>query len=316
LASLLLIGGTGFFGKSILDSFKRGLLYSWNINKIVIMSRDNSNFITNYPELISSGVEFLNADISSIDYLPKADFVIHAAASTDVSKYKKSNQKECINITEGAINYCRLAEKFHKQSRIVFCSSGAVYGYQSENLDFLKEDSPFKDLTKLGEVKKIYAQAKRDSENAFKRLAKKDINVTIARCFSFVGTYLPINQHFAIGNFIANGLNGDDIEVNADRLVFRSYMFADDLVEWIFTLAENSDKSCQVYNVGSDAEVEIGDLAYIISRIFDVNVNFIFKNRKKINRYIPCIDKAKKELGLRTKLDLRESIIRSLSKTK
>ena len=127
MATLLVIGGTGFFGKSILDSYKRNLLNYWKIDKVIILSRNTRKFEKHYPELCLKGVEFLIGDISTIDFLPDADFVIHAAASTDNSKYLDQNDDEKNNIIAGTLNYCRLAKKFHKKSKIVYCSSGAVY---------------------------------------------------------------------------------------------------------------------------------------------------------------------------------------------
>ena len=44
MATLLIIGGTGFFGKSILDSFKRDKLRPWKISKVIVMSRNVLQF--------------------------------------------------------------------------------------------------------------------------------------------------------------------------------------------------------------------------------------------------------------------------------
>ena len=312
MASLFIIGGTGFFGKSILDSYKRKLLTAWNIDKIFIMSRHPDEFKKNYPELISKEIEFIEADISSVDSLPVTDFVIHAAASTDSSRYLLQNEIEKKNIIAGTLNYCRLAEKFHKNSKILYCSSGAVYGYQDEQNAFLREDSIFGDITKLDNIKQSYAIAKRDSEAAIQKLGAKNMNVVIARCFSFIGRYLPRNQHFAIGNFIEDGIKGNDIEVKADRLVYRSYMHSDDLVDWLFTLAVHSNPSCPIYNVGSDEAVEIRNLATIISKIYNVNVKSFELNNSKIDRYIPSLEKVKKELNVNNKFNLKESILRTI----
>ena len=49
MATLLIIGGTGFFGKSILDSYKRNHLARWKIDKVIIMSRNSHDFEENYP---------------------------------------------------------------------------------------------------------------------------------------------------------------------------------------------------------------------------------------------------------------------------
>ena len=60
---LLLIGGTGFFGKSILDAFNRNLLDRFNIKEIEVISRNSNNFKLNFPELLNQKVSFLDLDI-------------------------------------------------------------------------------------------------------------------------------------------------------------------------------------------------------------------------------------------------------------
>jgi dTDP-glucose 4,6-dehydratase len=310
--SLLIIGGTGFFGKSILDCYKRGLLSPWGVDKVIVMSRNSDNFKHNYPELISQGVEFFTGDIATIDYLPSAEYVIHAAASTDASLYLSHNKKEKKNIIRGTLNYCQLAAEFHKDSKIVFCSSGAVYGYQPEQVKHLTEDMAFGGIESLDEVKKSYAYAKRDAEFAIQKLGQAGLNVSIARCFSFVGRYLPKDQHFAIGNFIADGIAGRNIEVKTSKKVYRSYMYADDLVLWLMTIADNSNPQCPVYNVASDKEVEIKELADIVANIFNVRIKSSENSAKHVDRYIPSTQKAKKTLSLKESYDLKRSILLSL----
>jgi nucleoside-diphosphate-sugar epimerase len=314
LASLLIIGGTGFFGKSILDSYRRKLLRPWKIDNVIIMSRNPYTLSNQHPELITDGVEYFKGDISNIDYLPSADYVIHAASSSNASRYLSHNLEEKDNIVSGTLNYCRLAEEFHKKSKIVFCSSGAVYGYQPDSLMFLKEDSEFGDVSKLDIVKKSYAYAKRDAEFAIKKLGQSGLDVVVARCFAFIGKYLPKDQHFAIGNFIADGILGRDINVKADRKVYRSYMYADDLIKWLMTLAENAKSNCPIYNVGSNQEIEIRELAKIMSKICNVGVRSIEPNKNSIvDRYIPSIEKAISELGISLQYGLEESIRLSIN---
>ena len=312
MTTLLIIGGTGFFGKSILDCYKRGLLHPWDVNRVIVMSRNSDNFKFNYPELMSNGVELLNGDITTINSLPDADYVIHAAASTDASLYLSHKKKEKKNIIRGTLNYCQLATEFHKNSKIVFCSSGAVYGYQPEQVKHLTEDMSFGNIERLDEVKKSYAYAKRDAEIAIQELDQVGLNVSIARCFSFVGKYLPKDQHFAIGNFIADGVAGRDIKVKATKKVYRSYMYADDLVVWLMTLAENSNSQCTIYNVASDHEVEILELAVIIASIFNVGIQSSEGNSKDVDRYTPSVEKAINELGLSNNYTLKESILMSV----
>ena len=309
MATLLIIGGTGFFGKSILDCYKRKLLAPWGIDRIVVMSRNSGNFKYNHPELVSTGVEFFTGDITTINSLPSADYVIHAAASSNASLYLGNNAKEKRNIIKGTLNYCRLASKFHKDSKIVFCSSGAVYGYQPKDVKFLTEDMFFGDVEGLVEAKKSYAYAKRDSEKAIQKLGQEGLDVSIARCFSFVGKYLPLNQHFAVGNFILNAISGDLINVKSDRLVYRSYMYADDLVEWLMAIAQDSNTNCPIYNVGSEEKVEIRELARVVSSYVATEVVCEYEcTNRGVDNYIPSTAKVENNLGLRIKHNLQESI--------
>ena len=309
MSTLLIIGGTGFFGRSILDAYSRGLLSAWSIEKIIVISRNANKLTSTNPELINDNVELLDVDITSVDTLPFADYVIHAAASSDASRYTSQSDIEKKNIIQGTLNYCRLATRFHKDSMIVFTSSGAVYGYQPEYVKYLTEDMAFGDIENLDEVKKSYAYAKRDSEFSMQELGRVGLNVSIARCFSFIGKYLPKDQHFAIGNFIADGIAGRDINIKADRKVYRSYMYADDLVRWLMTLAENANPKCPIYNVASDEEVEIKELADIVANIFNVGVQSLENNATHIDRYIPSVGKANNELGLCSDYELNEAII-------
>jgi nucleoside-diphosphate-sugar epimerase len=309
MASLLVIGGSGFFGKSILDAFQRNFLDSWDIDSLMIMARHPEELKKNHSQLITSKVKLLKGDIASINELPFADYVIHAAASTDARNYNLAPLKERSNIIRGTLNYCELAKKFNQKSKIVYVSSGAVYGTQPYDLEKIHEDFDFLDAEKLPESKRDYACAKRDSEKAIANLGMSGLNVSIARCFAFIGPWLPLDQHFAIGNFINDGLNFRSINVNARHKVYRSYMYADDLVEWLMTIAEKSSTSSPVYNVGSDQSILIDELAQKIGTIFGVNASLHTHESDYIDRYVPDITKAKGELGLSLKYDLEKSII-------
>lgn len=71
--------------------------------------------------------------------MPNADYVIHAAASTDVRNYITQPETEKKNIQAGTYHYCELAKKFHLKSKIVYTSSGAVYGTQPSNIPQINE---------------------------------------------------------------------------------------------------------------------------------------------------------------------------------
>lgn len=170
------------------------------------------------------------------------------------------------------------------------------------------EEFAFGPIDQLPSQKRDYAAAKRDGELAIQQLGKEGLRVSIARCFAFLGEYLPRDQHFAIGNFIEDGLNRRPIVVKANHIVYRSYMYSDDLVLWLMAIVKNSSQACPIYNVGSDESISILELARKIGCYLNVDVNAPRVISRVVERYVPSIEKAKMSLGLSLKYDLEESI--------
>lgn len=307
MKSLLIIGGTGFFGKSILDVFVRGGLDIYGINRITIIARRVEEFKLSYPELICSNIQLCSMDISICDTLPEADFVIHAASSTDAKDYVAHASKQRDNIEESTANYSCLAKFYHKQAKIVYCSSGAVYGQQPADVDSISEELAFQDVSEMVDYKRDYALGKRTSELAIQKLGLEGLNVSIARCFAFYGKYLPKDQHFAYGNFISAAEQGKTIEVYAKNRVVRSYMHADDMVHALMHVALDARPECPIYNVGSDDAIELRDLAKKIAKEYNVGVNIADIQDDSIDRYVPEIKRLSK-LKARNNLTIIENV--------
>ncbi len=293
--SLLIIGGTGFFGKSILDSFKRGLLNEFKITKILVLARNIEKFKTEFPELNIHGVEFINGDISNLKSVPVVDFVIHAATSTNMLDYNQiSNNVGKNNIEMSVSNYCSLAPIYHSKSKILYCSSGAVYGKQPINIEKIDEKFPLQDnLSNLSIEKQNYCLGKRYAEREMIKLASLGLDVSIARCFAFYGKYLPKNKHYAYGNFIGSAERKEKIIVNASGIVYRSYMSADDLVISLMNIVNIAGTECPIYNVGSDSTISLYDLAKKIAKEYGVEYEYLNYNNQIIDKYIPNVDKLK-----------------------
>jgi dTDP-glucose 4,6-dehydratase len=292
--NLLIIGGTGFFGKSILHFFLGNKSKKHKIDSICVLSRNTDKFLRMYPEFKNEKIQYIKGDITTIDFLPEADIVIHAATSTSQKDYKINPKREKRNIEFGVSNYIKLAKQYHKNSRIVYCSSGAVYGKQPIKVKKMSEEFPFQDVLGLPVEKREYALGKRYAEEQIKQLGSHGLNVSIARCFAFYGEYLPEDQHYAYGNFIGAAKKGENIVVNAKHNVIRSYMHADDLVCSLINIALKANPNCPVYNVGSDQGISIFDLADEIANEYNVKVirskNIDLKN---IDRYVPNTNRLK-----------------------
>ena len=287
--SLLIIGGTGFFGNSILKYLlKKNFL---KIKKIFILSRKKLE-LANYNKILRKKFKIIkiNSNILTIKSLPKTDYVIYAA----ILKNYKNDHK-------AVKNYLNLAKKYHLKSKILYTSSGAVYGQQPKIIKKIKENYLFKNkrIDFYNYNKNIYSMTKLENEEIFKKLGKIGIKVSIARCFAFVGKHLPRDINFVVGNFIKNILNKEKIEVKSIHNVIRSYMHEDDLVVWLFKILKRANINCPIYNVGSDQELNIRKLALYLSKKYKLPIKLKKIKSNFEDRYLPSIHKSKKELNLK-----------------
>ena len=286
---LLLVGGSGFIGKSIIDAFNRGLLKKYNIKKIIILSR-NPNILKKLPINLRN-ISLVRSNIGNIKKLPKFNYVIYLAENSTnkiLGRIEQKNQKNNID------NFCSIVKNI-KNVNILYCSSGAVNEY-------------LKTKNTLSKYKKNYSKLKLYSENKIASLSKHKIKTSIARSYTFVGSWLPLNGHYAIGNFLYSAYKKKNITIKSNKNIIRSYMYADDMVNWLLTILKNSNQNCPIYNVGSDKKTNIIDVAKIIGKIFNKPVKIIFSKRKKTDNYVPNITKSKKDLKLKINYSLLESI--------
>lgn len=315
---ILITGATGFFGCWLLESF------AWANRRMnlkasaVGLSRHPGVLTEKAPHLAEDeAITLHGADIRHGDF-PHGTFshVIHAATEASATLNRESPLVMFDTIVEGT----RRALQFSIASsvnRFLFVSSGAVYGTQPAQLTRVSETheggpDPLNPAA-------AYGEGKRAAEMLCSLAATPRFDTTSARCFAFVGPYMKLDAHFAIGNFIGDRLKGGPIRVSGDGSAVRSYLYASDLVVWLWTILFKG-QSRRAYNVGSEDAVNIAALARAVAEAVpneanpheaEVGIASAPQPGATVNRYVPSTARAQQELGLHAEVPLCEAICRT-----
>jgi nucleoside-diphosphate-sugar epimerase len=308
---IFITGGTGFFGCWLLES----LIFAidrLNLNtQAVILTRDIATFQLKSPHLAEHpAINLHQGDVRDFAF-PDGEFshVIHGATAASASL----NSNDPLLMIDTIVTGTKHTLEFAKQKSVgkfLLTSSGAVYGRQPAEISHVSENyvgapDPMNPDNAYGEAKRLAellcAIASHNSA----------LETKIARCFAFVGPHLPLDTHFAIGNFIRDGIQRKSIHIRGDGTPYRSYLYAADLTIWLWTILFKG-KSCQPYNVGSDVAITIGELGKLVTEVIGGAREVIIDRQsipgKAAEQYVPAIQTALLDLQLQPYIDLPTSI--------
>jgi nucleoside-diphosphate-sugar epimerase len=311
---IFLTGGTGFFGIWLVESF-------CSINRalglgaeVTVLTRNPEVFAQKCPYLVSDPTVILHTgDVRSFTF-PDGEYryVIHAATES----WPRQAAMEPLELLSTAIDGTERTLEFaatHGTERFLLTSSGAVYGKQPDDLTHCPETytgAP-DPLTPAS----VYAEGKRVAELLCAVYQEQtQLECTIARCWAFCGAHLPLDRHFAIGNFIGDVLAGRAIQIQGDGTPRRSYLYAADLVIWLWTILFRAPSLVPI-NVGSARDVSILELAQVVAATLRPETQIVVARKADPDaapaRYVPAIDRAEKLLSLRETITLEDAIRRT-----
>jgi len=315
-ARLFITGGTGFFGTWLLETFAHANAALDLRASVVVLSRNPAGFLEKHPHLAANPtLKFVPGDVVNFEFPPGSfTHVLHAATEASA----KLNAEQPLQMFDTIVAGTRRTLEFARASgasTFLLASSGAIYGRQPSELTHIPETfAGAPDPLAAGSA---YGEGKRAAEHLCILHAENyGLQSKIARCFAFVGPCLPLDAHFAIGNFIRDGLNGGPIRIQGDGTPYRSYMYAADLAAWLWSILILG-KSGRAYNVGSDEALTIGETAQAVAQSFSsilrVEIAKTSDPLRSAERYVPSIARARTELNLTAWTPLPEAIKRTVA---
>jgi nucleoside-diphosphate-sugar epimerase len=313
-ARLFVTGGSGFFGRWMLESLL------WANRKLdlgleaVVLTRDPVGFRQKAPHLTADPVVTLQAGDVRDFRLPDGEFtdIVHLAAETNTDMTDPPARVYYDVIVHGTERVLQLAASSGAR-RLLLASSGAVYGSQPGDVELMPEDCGYAPLPQ--DLRAAYGQAKRCAEFlACAQAEWAETAVKIARCYAFVGPHLPLDSGYAVGNFIGDALGSGPIIVRGDGTSLRSYMYAADLATWLWAILLKGEGS-RPYNVGSDHAVSVAQLAHEVAGLVRPPVEVRVLGDGGCGgggrNYVPDVSRARHELGLQVTYSLQQALSRT-----
>ena len=287
-SKILICGGTGFIGTwltaTLLEANEK---FDLNLS-ITLISRNLKKARTKLDIEKQDPVTFIQGDLltqpSILNSLEgKFSHIVHAATpivkETGASDRTKMGQTALFT-TENLIH---LASRMREAPVFTHISSGAVYGFQPTFFQRMPENSG---IGASNTRKSYYGKIKLESEELVAHADCKGLlRGANPRFFTFLGPYLAMDQHYAIGNFLRNALRGEKVQVKGNPLTTRSYLYPTDMVSWLLSVIVSP--TIEAIHIGSEVSFQMKELAEIVSNLFGSGDVEYLDESQVISNYVP-----------------------------
>jgi UDP-glucose 4-epimerase len=246
------------------------------------------------------------------ELIDDADAVFHLAASVGVRLIVESPVRTIENNVKGTEAVLEFACK--KKKKVLITSTSEVYG-KSTKIPFAEDD----DLVMGGTQKGRWSYACSKAIDEFLALAywkEKGLPVVIVRLFNTVGPRQTGRYGMVLPSFVRAALAGQPLTVFGDGKQSRCFCHVNDTVGALAKLIEHPEAVGEIFNVGSEEEISIGELAHLVKLMtrsaspiqyipYDQAYEAGFED---MQRRVPDTSKVKNLVGFRTTHDTRQVV--------
>ncbi len=296
MKSIVLIGSSGFVGKALINHLS---INEDKIKKIFCISRSITKVHNSKKKIFK-----IQKNISLIKKLPVVDGIIYLINSKNLEESKKNFFK-----------FRNLLTKLKRKPKILYLSSGAIYGINEKKIKISENQIISENnIKKYTNYKKIYALEKKYLEDQFYKLSKEKYNISIARCFTFVGSEIE-KENFVISKILNAIKYKKKLNIKNATNTYRSYMHTDDMCRWLIQILIKN-KKFQIFNVGSDDFLSLKEICEFLEKRKNLKNFYYTKNNlksKKLDFYIPSVKLIRKRIGLKYKYKSRRAILETLT---
>ncbi|MBN2513903.1 MAG: GDP-mannose 4,6-dehydratase [Sedimentisphaerales bacterium] len=256
---ILITGGAGFIGSHLAEHLLEQGHSVVALDNLSTGSLDNIRHLLNH-----KGFSFVQEDVRNSQTLhvlvPQCDSIFHLAAAVGVKLIVEQPVHTIETNIHGTEVVLAVANKFRK--KVLIASTSEVYG-KSEAIPFHEDDDTVLGSTRFSRWS--YACSKAIDE--FLALAyhqQYGLEAVIVRLFNTVGPRQTGQYGMVVPRFVEKALKNEPIEIYGTGQQSRCFCCVHDVVRALGQLMANTDTAGRVFNLGTDREITIDQLADVV----------------------------------------------------
>lgn len=312
---ILITGGAGFIGSNLVDALmEQG-------HEVTVLDNLLVGKVSNIERhLESEHFHFVNGsilDLATLERLVRqVDLIYHLAAVVGVKYVVEDPLHAIVTNVRGTENVLELAFKYW--AKTVVASSSEVYGKSAE-VPLSEESDRLLGPTTVNRWS--YSDAKAIDEYFALAYADRGLPVSVIRYFNVYGPRLdPKGYGSVIAKFIGQALRNAPLTVYDDGSQTRSFTYVDDAVQATIQAATGREAAGKVFNVGSNRETTINELAQKILQLTDSTSEVTHvpyssaygSDFEETRRRVPDVRRAKEVLGFEPRTPFEDGLQRTV----